>query len=124
MKRLFRCVLFSIVPMLLLCTACDDSASSKDDDIEQVAVPQTNASYDDALALFRKWNGTVPSGWTRSSRYYSADNQTGFSADVFYSYLPSNWQGKQLHLAHNFKDEDGNVMYEDIIFFFDKNRFR
>ncbi len=121
-KRVLQTVLLSVISVtavLLLFTACDDSASGEEE-ITQIEASE-NGSEDMKTDLWNKWveNLIIPETWVRSQRPYSEDKADGYSADAIKFTYQQNWQGKSLYLAHNFRDEDGDLMYEDIIFFFD-----
>ncbi len=118
-KKSVLVILFSIhLCFILLFTSCDDS-STEEEEVQQVEFTIPEARADDRKALYNKWNGTFPVNWTRSGTPYSSDSATAFSADVIINTYQKNWQGKWIYLAHNFKNEDGEKMYDDIIFFFD-----
>lgn len=107
------------IPLSVLVSACDDAASGSDEGaIEQIEAINTGSAAEQK-ALLEKYNGTIPDTWTRSDRPYSRDNADRYGAEVLIYLWRENWQGKHLYLAHNFKDEDKAVMYEDIIFYFD-----
>ncbi len=119
-KKSFPLILFFLfLSAHFLFISCDDSSSTEEKEVEQVNATIPDASTNDKAALFEKWDGTIPFNWTRSSNYYSQSNVDGYSADVIIQTYRENWEGKQIYLAHNFKNEDGQTMYEDIIFYFD-----
>ncbi len=122
-KKSFLLILFSLLPfILLLCGSCDDSGSKEEEEVYQIKVEETGTSSE-LSALRQKFSqyfdSKQPLTWTRSSSYYSKDNENGFSADAICNTYQQNWQGKWIYLAHDFKNEDGEKMYDDIIFFFD-----
>ena len=121
-RKILLTVLLSMSALLLF-AACDDSASGEEK-IDQIVAAETG-SAEMKVYLWNKWseNFIVPETWVRSARPYSEDNPDGYKkTEAIFNTYQQNWQGKQLYLAHNFRDEGGNLMYEDIIFFFD-NKF-
>ena len=122
-KKTFLLILFSLLPYaLFLCSSCSDSSSDSEDEVYQVEVVETGTS-NEKKALQDKFSQyfdyKVPVTWTRSNRYYSQDDENGFSADVICNTYLQNWQGKWIYLARNFRNEDNEKMYDDIVFFFD-----
>ncbi len=115
-------MLFSVIaaiPLFVRVTSCDYATSGSDEEeIEQIEAT-TRGTAAEQKALREKYNGTIPVTWTRSKQPYSRDNADNYKVDVLHYLWRENWQGKHLYLAHNFKDEDGDLMYEDIIFYFD-----
>ncbi|MBQ9539032.1 MAG: hypothetical protein IJU95_07150 [Treponema sp.] len=109
----------SILALPLICASCDDSASSSDEEIEQVEA-KDKGSRDEINDLRSKYDWSLPENWIRSHTYYSADNVNGYDADVINFTFQQNWQGKNLYLARNFKKENGEILVNgDIIFYFD-----
>ncbi|MCR5621055.1 MAG: hypothetical protein K6G18_04290 [Treponema sp.] len=120
-KRPFIVFIIAILSALFLScfTSCDDSAAGSDEDTDEPAALTTDSSYEARLDLYTKWKGIIPDGWTRSSRPYSEDNEKGYSADTLINTFMQSSNGKALYMAHNFKDEHGTTMYDDILFYFD-----
>ena len=120
-KKTLPFIFFSLLSVLFLFgfSSCDDSSASSAEDVEQADV--VNHGQEEVIfAIFGKWDGTIPNSWSRSGRYYSDDNKNGFYADAIYNTYKTNWTGKYIYLARNFRDENQELLVEgDMLLFFD-----